>query len=561
MVRIQSVKSLLLARKRKKTPASVLVVGGGPAGLTAAYELVKRGSKAIVLEQSNQVGGIARTEVYKGYRFDIGGHRFFTKVDEVNQLWQEVMGNRFIKVPRLSRIYYDGKFFSYPLQLLNTLSNLGIWESLRILMSYVKIKVQPLGPEESLEDWVTNRFGRRLFQTFFKTYTEKVWGIPCDKIQADWAAQRIQGLSLRTAVINALFQVNNTKTLIKEFDYPVLGPGEMWDRFTTAIEARGGEVHLESSVVKLHRQGQRITHAIVRQGETLIEMPTEQVISSMPVTTLIRQLEPAAPLEVQTAAKALKYRDFLIVPLVIDRDDLFPDNWIYIHSPEVKVGRIQNFKNWSAAMVPEAGKTCLGMEYFCSQGDELWEMSNDDLIALAKQEIEALGLATAAEVSDGTVIRQPKAYPVYDRDYRENLEIIQHYLESFENLQTIGRNGMHRYNNQDHSMLTAVLAVQNLFGGNHDLWSVNTERSYHENFTREEWATRQQEAQEMEAQMTQTDVEPIGFPESIYSDIASSSATSLAPVKYTYASPGVSSSPAKYSNASRHESRHEVVTH
>jgi protoporphyrinogen oxidase len=496
MVLIPSVKSFMASRKSRKSPTSVLVVGGGPAGLTAAYELVKRGSKAVVLEQSGQVGGIARTEVYKGYRFDIGGHRFFTKVDEVNQLWQEVMGDRFIKVPRLSRIYYRGKFFSYPLQVLDTLANLGVKESLHILMSYVKIKVRPLDQEESLQDWVTNRFGRRLFQTFFKTYTEKVWGIPCDKIQADWAAQRIQGLSLRTAVMNALFQVNNTKTLIKEFDYPVLGPGEMWDRFQEAIELRGGEVHLDSSVVKLHRQGQRITHAIVRQGDKLVELPTEQVISSMPVTALIRQLEPAAPVEVQAAAKALKYRDFLIVPIVINRDDLFPDNWIYIHSPEVKVGRIQNFKNWSAAMVPEAGKTCLGMEYFCSQGDELWEMSNEDLIDLAKREIEALGLAKASEVEDGTVIRQPKAYPVYDRDYRENLEIIQHYLETFENLQTVGRNGMHRYNNQDHSMLTAVLAVQNLYGGKHDLWSVNTERSYHENFTREEWASRQQEEAE-----------------------------------------------------------------
>ncbi len=505
MVQIPSVKSFMTSRKSRKSPTSVLVVGGGPAGLTAAYELVKRGSKAIVLEQSGQVGGIARTEVYKGYRFDIGGHRFFTKVDEVNQLWQEVMGDRFIKVPRLSRIYYRGKFFSYPLQVLDTLANLGVKESLHILMSYIKIKVRPLEQEESLQDWVTNRFGRRLFQTFFKTYTEKVWGIPCDKIQADWAAQRIQGLSLRTAVMNALFQVNNTKTLIKEFDYPVLGPGEMWDRFQEAIEVRGGEVHLDSSVVKLHRQGQRITHAIVRHGDKLVEMPTEQIISSMPVTALIRQLEPAAPVEVQAAAKALKYRDFLIVPIVINRDDLFPDNWIYIHSPDVKVGRIQNFKNWSAAMVPEAGKTCLGMEYFCSQGDELWEMSNEDLLELAKREIEMLGLAKASEVEDGTVIRQPKAYPVYDRDYRENLEVIQHYLETFENLQTVGRNGMHRYNNQDHSMLTAVLAVQNLYGGKHDLWSVNTERSYHENFTREEWASRQQEESEELARLVSED--------------------------------------------------------
>ena len=343
-------------------------MGGGPAGLTAAYELVKRGTRAVVLEASDQVGGIARTEQYKGYRFDIGGHRFFTKVDEVNQLWQEVMGSRFIKVPRLSRIYYDGKFFSYPLQIVDTLNNLGLRESARILLSYLKVKVLPLKQEESLEDWVTNRFGRRLFKTFFKTYTEKVWGIPCEKIQADWAAQRIKGLSLRTAVLNAMFQVNSTKTLIKEFDYPVLGPGEMWELFSAQIKQRGGDVQLKSSVVQLNRSGHRITSAIVMQKGKRVEMPTEQVISSMPVTLLVHQLQHPAPPDVLKAARSLKYRDFLIVPLVINRSDLFPDNWIYIHSPEVKVGRIQNFKNWSLAMVPDETKTCLGMEYFVPRG-------------------------------------------------------------------------------------------------------------------------------------------------------------------------------------------------
>ncbi len=479
-----------VSQSSNPAPKSVLIVGGGPAGLTAAYELVKRGTRAIVLEQSDQVGGIARTEQYKGYRFDIGGHRFFTKVDEVNQLWQEVMGARFIKVPRLSRIYYDGKFFSYPLQVMDTLGNLGMRESARILLSYLKIKVLPIHQEESLEDWVTNRFGRRLFKTFFKTYTEKVWGIPCEKIQADWAAQRIKGLSLRTAVLNALFQVNNTKTLIKEFDYPVLGPGEMWELFQDQINARGGDVQLNSSVVRLTRSGSRITSAMIRQAGKLVELPTEQIISSMPVTTLVRQLDPPAPPEVIAAARSLKYRDFLIVPIVINRADVFPDNWIYIHSPEVKVGRIQNFKNWSAAMVPDPEKTCLGMEYFCCEGDELWEMSDTELLDLATQEIAQLGLATIEEVEDGTVIRQPKAYPVYDRDYRQHLTVLQNYLATFENLQTIGRNGMHRYNNQDHSMLTAILAVRNLFGEQHDLWTVNAERSYHENFTKEEWDAR-----------------------------------------------------------------------
>jgi protoporphyrinogen oxidase len=467
--------------------SSVVVIGAGPAGLTAAYELVKRGLHPIVLEQSDQVGGIARTEVYKGYRFDIGGHRFFTKVEIVQQLWQEVLGDEFIKVPRLSRIYYNGGFFNYPLEIKDTLRQLGLRESAKILLSYAKIKVLPCKQEETLEEWVTNRFGRRLFQTFFKTYTEKVWGIECDKIGADWAAQRIKGLSLRTAVMNALFSVNNTKTLIKEFDYPRLGPGMMWERFQEKVNAKGGDVRLNSGVVKVKREGDRITSIVVRQDNTTTELPLDHLISSMPVTALVQRLDPPAPPEVLAASRSLSYRAFIIVPIIIDRADLFPDNWIYVHSPSVQVGRIQNFKNWSPAMVPDASKTCLGMEYFCDEGDALWNLSDAELIELATREVSILGLAPVGSVEDGVVIRQPKAYPVYDRDYRTHLEVIQNYLARFENLQTTGRNGMHRYNNQDHSMLTGVLAVRNLFGESHDLWEVNTERSYHEQLTTENW--------------------------------------------------------------------------
>jgi protoporphyrinogen oxidase len=467
---------------------STVVIGAGPAGLTAAYVLAKHGRPSIVLEGSDMVGGIARTEVYKGYRFDIGGHRFFTKVESVNQLWQEVLADDFIKVPRLSRIYYDGKFFSYPLEAKNTLKQLGLMESARIMASYLKIKVQPNKAEETLEQWVTNRFGRRLFRTFFKTYTEKVWGIECDKIGADWAAQRIKGLSLRTAAMNALFQVNNTKTLIKEFDYPRLGPGMMWERFQEKLNAMGSPVQLNSGVVKISREGTQIRSVTVRQADGIVELPVEQLISSMPVTALVKRMEPAPPSEVLAAADALNYRAFIIVPIIIDRADLFPDNWIYVHSPAVKVGRIQNFKNWSPEMVPDQSKTCLGMEYFCDEGDDLWNMSDTELLDLATKEIAVLGLAPSDSVEDGCVIRQPKAYPVYDRDYRQHLQVIQDFLETFENLQTIGRNGMHRYNNQDHSMLTALLAARNLLGdGPHDLWEVNTERSYHEQFTTEEW--------------------------------------------------------------------------
>lgn len=462
-----------------------IIIGAGPAGLTAAYELVKQKIQPIVLEKADKVGGISRTETYKGYRFDIGGHRFYTKVEAVQRLWQEVLGKDFIKVPRQSRIYYKGRFFNYPLDAYNTLSNLGFWESLQIVLSYFKAKLSPLPEEENLEQWVTNRFGERLFKTFFKTYTEKVWGIPCDKIQADWAAQRIKGLSLKAAILNALFKTNNTKTLIKEFDYPVLGPGMMWERCQELVESKGGKVQLDTKVVRIERHGNRISSITIQHEGRTRQIYGDHFISTMPVSALIHRLEPLPPDEVVQAANSLNYRAFMIVSLMVNRPHLFTDNWIYIHSPEVKVGRIQNFKNWSPAMVPDPSKTCLGMEYFCSEGDELWKLSDVELIDLATRELARLGLAAQRDVEDGVVIRQPKAYPVYDSEYRQHLKTIQSFLSTIENLQTVGRNGMHRYNNQDHSMLTAMLAVRNILGENHDLWEVNTERSYYEEFTTE----------------------------------------------------------------------------
>jgi protoporphyrinogen oxidase len=464
----------------KKYP--VVIIGAGPAGLTAAYELGRQGIKPIVLEKANKVGGISRTETYKGYYFDIGGHRFYTKVQEIQQLWQEILGAEFIKVPRLSRIYYQGRFFQYPLSLLDTLSKLGIWESFLVLLSYLKVKWQPLQVEENLEQWVINRFGEHLYQIFFKTYTEKVWGIPCNQIQAEWAAQRIKGLSVKTVVSNALFGNNHTKTLIKEFDYPVLGPGMMWERCAQKVEEFGGEVCLDINVLRLEHEDNRITKVIAERDGSLISIAGDNFISSMPVTSLIKFMEPAPPSKVLEAASQLKYRDFLIVALVIDVSAIFPDNWIYIHDPEMKVGRIQNFKNWSAAMVPDNSKTCLGMEYFCNARDTLWNMSDAELIELGKQELENLGLASSNLVSDGVVIRQPKAYPVYDGEYQKHLKAIQKFLTTIENLQTTGRNGMHRYNNQDHSMLTGLLAAKNILGEKYNLWEVNTERSYYEEF-------------------------------------------------------------------------------
>ena len=471
---------------------SVVVAGAGPAGLTAAYELVKKDVHPLVLEKSGQVGGISRTEQYKGYRFDIGGHRFFTKVGEVEALWHEVLGDEFLKVPRLSRIYYDGDFYPYPLKLWPTFKNLGPLRSLLILISYLKAKAKaPYPVEENLEQWVSNRFGPRLYRIFFKTYTEKVWGIPCDQIRADWAAQRIKGLSLKRAITNALFKNVNEATLIEEFLYPVYGPGMMWERFQQLIGERGGEVRMNTEVASLRRDGYRIERALLRDrdgGE--YEVTADHFINSMPITHLVERLDPPPPQEVLDAARGLSYRDFVVVALVVDQDEMFPDNWIYIHSPEVEVGRVQNFKNWSPAMVPDPQKTCLGMEYFCTKGDGLWGMADADLIALATRELAQIGLAGKGEIEDGTVIRQRMAYPVYDGTYQAHLKTIRDWLRPFENLQTVGRAGMHRYNNQDHSMLTALLAAKNVLGERHELWDVNVERSYHEAFTMEEQEAR-----------------------------------------------------------------------
>lgn len=476
----------------------VVIIGAGPAGLTAAYELSKRNVQSIVLEKSDKVGGISRTEIYKGYRFDIGGHRFFTKVGEVQGFWQEILGGNFIQVRRLSRIFYNGKFYDYPLSLFKTLINLGPIDSILILISYLKAKLRKqLNPDlkkETFEEWVTDCFGERLYQMFFKTYTEKVWGIPCSQIQADWAAQRIKNLSLKQAVLNALFGNQNAKSLIKKFDYPRLGPGMMWERCQEILDAKGAPVYLNTEVLKLGWEGNRVTKVVVRKGNAFLALRSDHFINSMPISLLVHRLDPPPPDYVLAAARGLQYRDFLIVPLIINRKDLFPDNWLYIHSPKFKVGRIQNFKNWSLEMVPDPSKTCLGMEYFCSQGDELWEMSDTALIKLASEEIVNLNLGVKpCDLEDGCVIRQAKAYPVYDATYRQHLKVLQDYIASFENLQTVGRNGMHQYNNQDHSMLTALLAARNILGEQHDLWNVNVERSYHEDFTKEEWLDLKQQ--------------------------------------------------------------------
>ncbi|MBM3790541.1 MAG: NAD(P)/FAD-dependent oxidoreductase [Acidobacteria bacterium] len=465
----------------------VIIAGAGPAGLTAAYELCRRGLSPIVFEKYNRVGGHARTEEFRGYRFDIGGHRFFTKIRRIDQIWHEVLREKFLRVRRLSRIYYNNRFFHYPLKLNNVIGGLGLWNSFMILMSFFRSILSPYPREDNLEEWVSNRFGRRLYRTFFKTYTEKVWGMPCHQIRAEWAAQRIKGLSLRTAVLNAVVRSrsNKIKTLIEEFDYPELGPGMMWEAFRDYVVNRGGQVRLESDVRELLHENGRITTAVVKTARGLERVAGTDFIASIPVSDLIARLRPGAPPEVLQAARGLQYRDFLTVCLIVDHPSLFPDNWIYVHSPEVRMGRLQNFKNWSARMVPDTAKSSLGAEYFVTENDDLWSMSDDGLIALASSELAAIGLLRGARVEGGAVYRQTKAYPVYDDVYSGHLDLIVDYLKRIENLQMVGRNGLHKYNNQDHSMLTALMAVENLFGAKHDIWSVNTDQSYQEEQTEE----------------------------------------------------------------------------
>ncbi len=483
----------------------VVIIGGGPAGLTAAYELLKRSDAyhPVVIESGAMVGGIARTENHNGYRFDIGGHRFFTKVKEVSAMWQEIIGDEFLTVARSSRIFYRGKFFAYPLKLFNALSNVGVYESIRIVVSYVRWRVRPHPIEDSFEEWVINRFGGRLYMHFFRSYTEKVWGIPAAQIRADWAAQRIRNLSLVKAVWNAISGANDTVSLIEEFRYPRLGPGQMWERCAALVEDRGGQIRMRTKAIVFHRAGMCVTSVdVIDSGGNVHSIPTQQVINSMALGELLPAFDPPPPAPVMEAAAKLKYRDFLIVTLVLARADPFPDNWIYVHSPDVKVGRIQNFRAWSADMVPDPGTASIGMEYFCQEGDELWTASAVDLRALATREIAALGLAQPGDVIDAAVIRQPKAYPVYDSEYKAALDVISGWIDELENFQTVGRNGLHRYNNQDHSMLSAMYAVRNILGESHDVWNVNVEQSYHEEIELEKTEPDQPKIEQLHANYT-----------------------------------------------------------
>ncbi len=464
----------------------IIIVGAGPAGLTAAAEFIGSDHAVEVLEADKEyVGGISRTVRYKGFRFDIGGHRFFSKNPEVVRWWKKRLPDDFLSVRRQSRIYYRGRYFDYPLRPGNALGNLGVFTSSLCVVSYLWRRVFPIKPENTFEEWVTNRFGDRLFRIFFKTYTEKVWGMPCSEISADWAGQRIKGLSLKEALLGSLMRKRSgdgvIKTLIDEFQYPRLGPGMMWEKTRDDLAKNGIPVHMGMKVVEIHHGERRVTliRTVNGNGDAQ-DWKGDEFILSMPLRDCILAMRPGLGGEVETAAKGLKYRDFLTVALMVDGEDLFSDNWIYIHDAAVRVGRVQNYNNWSPEMVKSPGVTCLGLEYFCTQGDDLWDKPDADLVELAKTEIEKIGLVRAKAVIDSCVVRMEKAYPVYDGGYGDRLKVIREGLSRFSNFQVAGRNGMHKYNNQDHSMMTALIAARRVFGDLRDPWKVNTDAEYHE---------------------------------------------------------------------------------
>ncbi len=464
----------------------IIITGAGPSGMAAALETARNGAKPVVFERLNIVGGLARTMEIGGSRYDIGPHRFFTQNEEIKNLFIEIGGDDIINVPRLTRIYYRGRYFYYPLTPLNALFGMGIINSFTILMSYGMARVRGiLGMTniESFEDWTVDRFGRKLFETFFKTYTEKVWGIPCHQIGADWAAQRIKGLSLTTAVINALFKPRKKiKTLVDEFMYFRLGAGQLYENMAGRVTDLGGEVHRGKRVTALHRDGKRITGADWKDGTgNTGRVAGDFYLSSAPLTEILEMIDPTPPEAVMNACRGLRYRNHIGVKLEVQGKAPFPDNWIYVHSMDVKMARIANYHNFSEEMGREPDIHPLTVEYFCYETDDVWNMTDDKLVDLATRELQHMDLLDPSTVQQGFAVRSEKAYPVIEKGFQEKIDLIKEWLDTLKNFLPIGRSGMFKYNNQDHAMATGLLAARTGLGlGKYDPWLVNIDAEYHE---------------------------------------------------------------------------------
>ena len=475
----------------KKLSTECCILGAGPAGLASALELVRNGIKDIVLLDRNPVtGGLSRTENREGYLFDVGPHRFFTNNKEINSLWKSTLGNDFQAVNRLTRIYYNNKFFNYPIKAGDVITKLGVFELSHAMFSYLGSKFRINAKEDTFEDWISNKFGRKLFKTFFKTYTEKVWGIPCDQIGAEWAAQRIKGLDIIQVIKNSfnLTGKGSIKTLVDQFDYPVKGAGQMYEAWADEITRAGGKIILNATVKKIHTTDHKITSVIYNVDNTEYEITANQYFSSIPLTHFFYLQASEVDKKIRNAVDALYYRDHITVDLLIDTEDVFPDQWIYIHAPEVKMARIANYNNFSKTMVKHEKKTALSVEYFVFQNEELWKMSDADVIELAKEELNLTKLVSKERVLKGWVVRETESYPTYYLGFKEHYSLLQNEIDKYSNLFPIGRGGMYKYNNQDHSIMSGLLASRNYVSKErkYNLWDINVDAEYHEGASREE---------------------------------------------------------------------------
>ncbi len=467
----------------------VVIIGAGPAGLGAALELQKNDIKDILIIDMNAVpGGLSRTVNYKGNKYDIGPHRFFTKNEEVDALWHEILGNDFKVVNRLSRIFYKNKFYNYPLKPLNALKNLGFNESTQAIIDYLISQIKKNdGSLQSFEEWTIKQFGNKLYQTFFKTYSEKVWGIDCKDISVNWATQRIRGLNLYKAIIDSLNPFKNNKkikTLIEEFEYPVYGAGMMYEKMASKIGYQGGELLYDSVVKKINIKNNKIESILLNTNNKDVLISAKMFFSSIPLTQTIQMIMPKPEKNIIDAAKTLFFRDHITVNLLVEKDKLFPDQWIYVHSPEVKMARLGNYNNFSTMMTKDKNNAAISIEYFVFINDDIWNMPDKSIIELAKEELHYMKLADKSRVIDSFVIREANSYPVYFVGYEKYFNILKEYVNSISNLQCIGRGGMYKYNNQDHSLYTGMLAARNYCGANYNIWNVNTDAEYHEESTR-----------------------------------------------------------------------------